>query len=84
MLFRMRSNMLFRLFHLLTAQVGSNFVIICTNSWDCYRYGRGSAGGFTVSRLSQDEVLEYNKSIAKYGNKLIIKNQNYDVKKLFI
>ena len=36
MLFRMRSNMLFRLFHLLTAQVGSNFVIICTNSWDCY------------------------------------------------
>lgn len=21
----------------LTAQVGSNFVIICTNSWDCYK-----------------------------------------------
>ena len=43
MLFRMRSNMLFRLFRLLTAQAGSNFVIICTNSWDCYkRRGYGS------------------------------------------
>ena len=25
-----------RAFLFLTAQVGSNFVIICTNSWDCY------------------------------------------------
>lgn len=48
------------------------------------RYGRGEVGKFKVSKLSQNEVLEYNKSIAKYGSKLIIKNQNYDVKKLFI
>ena len=37
MLFRMQSNVLFRLFHLLTAQAGSNPVIICTNLWDCYK-----------------------------------------------
>lgn len=48
------------------------------------RYSRGEAGKFKVSKLSQNEVLEYNKSIAKYGSKLIIKNQNYDVKKLFV
>ena len=36
MLFQMRFNVLFKLFLLLTAQVGSNFVIICTNSGDCY------------------------------------------------
>lgn len=41
--FQMRSNALFRLFRLLTAQADSNFVIICTNSWDCYkRRGYGS------------------------------------------
>lgn len=27
---------LFKLFRLMTAQAGSNLVIICTNSWDCY------------------------------------------------
>ena len=43
-------------------------------------YGRGETGKFIVSKLSQNEVLEYNKSIAKYGNKLVIKDQNYDVK----
>ena len=37
-----------------------------------------------MSKLSQNEVLEYNKSIAKYGNKLVIKDQNYDVKQLFV
>lgn len=47
-------------------------------------YGRGTTGCFTISRLSPDEVLEYNKSVAKYGNKLIVKDQNYDVKRLFI
>ncbi len=36
MLFQMRFNVLFKLFLLLTAQVSSNFVIICTNSGDCY------------------------------------------------
>ena len=48
------------------------------------RYGRGETGKFIVSKLSQNEVLEYNKSIAKYGNKLVIKDQNYDVKQLFV
>ena len=48
------------------------------------RYGRGETGKFIVSKLSQNEVLEYNKSIAKYGNKLIIRDQNYDVKQLFV
>ena len=38
-LFRMQSNTPFRMFLLLTAQIGSNFVIICTNSWDCYKPG---------------------------------------------
>ena len=38
MLFQTQSNVLFRLFRLLTAQVGSNLVIICTNSLDCYNY----------------------------------------------
>ena len=47
-------------------------------------YGRGETGKFIVSKLSQNEVLEYNKSIAKYGNKLVIKDQNYDVKQLFV
>lgn len=47
-------------------------------------YGKGETGKFIVSKLSQNEVLEYNKSIAKYGNKLIIKEQNYDVKQLFV
>lgn len=47
-------------------------------------YVRGNYGEFMVKELSKDEVLEYNKSIAKYGTKLIIKNQNYDVKQLFI
>lgn len=47
-------------------------------------YGRGENGKFIVNKLSQNEVLEYNKSIAKYGNKLIIKDQNYDVKQLFV
>ena len=47
-------------------------------------YGRGKAGEFIVSKLSQNEVLEYNKSIAKYGNKLVVKDQNYDVKQLFV
>ena len=40
MLFQMRFRMPFRAFLLLTAQVGSNFVIICTNSWDCYKWYR--------------------------------------------
>ena len=40
MLFQTQSNVLFRLFRLLTAQVGSNLVIICTNSLDCYKYGQ--------------------------------------------
>ena len=39
MLFQMRFRTLFRAFLLLTAQVGSNFVIISTNSWDCYKFG---------------------------------------------
>ena len=30
-------NVLLRTFRLLTAQVGSNFVIICTNSLDSYK-----------------------------------------------
>lgn len=47
-------------------------------------YGRGETGKFIVSKFSQNEVLEYNKSIAKYGNKLVIKDQNYDVKQLFV
>ena len=47
MLFQMRSNVLFRRFLLLTAQVGSNFVIICTNSWDCYNFS------------SPDKILAY-------------------------
>ena len=47
-------------------------------------YGRGKTGEFIVSKLSQDEVLEYNKSIAKYGNKLVVKDQNYEVKQLFL
>lgn len=47
-------------------------------------YGRGKTGEFIVSKLSKNEVLEYNKSIAKYGNKLVIKEQNYDVKQLFV
>lgn len=47
-------------------------------------YGIGSVGEFRIRRLTEKEVLEYNKSIAKYGNKLIIKNQNYDIKQLFV
>ena len=47
-------------------------------------YGIGASGEFMVSRLTENEVLEYNKSIAKYGNRLIIKNQNYDIKQLFV
>lgn len=47
-------------------------------------YGRGTTGCFRVSQLSPNEVLKYNKSIAKYGNKLIVKDKNYDVKQLFI
>lgn len=47
-------------------------------------YGRGTTGSFLISQLSPSEVLEYNKSIAKYGSKLIIKDQNYDVKSLFV
>ena len=41
MLFQTQSNVLFRLFRLLTAQVGSNLVIICTNSLDCYKLHSG-------------------------------------------
>ena len=40
MLFQMQSNMLFKLFRFLTTWVGSNLVIICTNSWDCYKWYR--------------------------------------------
>ena len=40
MLFQMQSNVLFKLFRLLTTWVGSNLVIICTNSWDCYKWYR--------------------------------------------
>ena len=43
MLFQTQSNVLFRLFRLLTAQVGSNLVIICTNSLDCYNIEKLSA-----------------------------------------
>lgn len=47
------------------------------------RYGNGNTGNFLINRLSPDDVLEYNKSIAKYGNKLIIRDKNYDIKSLF-
>lgn len=43
MLFRMQSNMLFRLFPLLTAQAGFAPVDICLISENCYRYEKGSA-----------------------------------------
>ena len=36
----MQSNVLFRRFLLLIAQADSNFAIICTNLWDCYRNKR--------------------------------------------
>ena len=40
MLFQMQSNVLFKLFRLLTTWAGLNLVIICTNSWDCYKWYR--------------------------------------------
>lgn len=47
-------------------------------------YVKGCPDEFLVNKLSPSEVLEYNKSIAKYGNKLIVKNQEYDIKQLFV
>lgn len=47
------------------------------------RYGNGNTGNFLINQLSPADVLEYNKSIAKYGNKLIIRDQNCDIKSLF-
>lgn len=47
-------------------------------------YGRGTKGSFLINQLSPADVLSYNKSVAKYGNKLIIKDRNYDVRNLFV
>ena len=54
MLFQTQSNVLFRLFRLLTAQVGSNLVIICTNSLDCYKKEMAALA------KKRDKLLEYN------------------------
>lgn len=37
-----------------------------------------------VNKLSANEVLYYNRLIAKHGDTLIIKDENYDVRGLFV
>ena len=60
-----------------------------TNLYELYHRARlaikpGITGMWQVSGRSDitdfEEVVRLDKSIAKYGNKLVIKDQNYDVK----
>lgn len=48
------------------------------------RYLNKSIDCATTNKLSADDVLYYNRLIAKHGDTLIIKDENYDVRGLFV
>lgn len=59
MLFRMQSNMLFRLFPLLTAQAGFAPVDICLISENCYNYSTNTLFSTVCSKISIYNFLKF-------------------------